>query len=388
MNDEQNNTLLIIDDEAQITKALFRQFRRDYTVYTAISAEEGYQIMSETPVHVIISDQRMPGMTGAEFFSRIKGDFPDAIRLLLTGYADIEAVIAAINDGNVFRYITKPWDPVELENIVRQAFERYELIIRNRCLLEELQEANALLEERVRARTAELSAANERLNELNDLKNEFMGIAAHDLRSPLSVIQGFASMMLRHGHLDADERHEYLTIIVESVEQMIRLLNDLLSITAIESGKLRLRPDPVDVAAYLERIVLLNRRIAEEKDIALVTDLEPDLPLAVFDPDRIQQVMNNLLSNAFKFSEPGTTVTVQAMQMDDGIEFAVTDEGQGIRPDELTRVFEAFQRASSRATAGEFSTGLGLAICKRIVDLHRGTISVESEVGLGSRFFF
>jgi signal transduction histidine kinase len=380
--------LLVIDDEEEIVKALYRQFRRDYNVYVAHSAEEGYRIVTETPIQVIISDQRMPTMTGAEFFSRIKSEYPDAIRLLLTGYADIDAVVAAINDGNVFRYITKPWDPVELETIVQQAFERYQLIIDNRRLLQDLRDANARLEERVRERTAELAQANKQLKALNELKNEFMGIAAHDLRTPLSVIQGFSSLLRRHSDISDEERAEYLGFISDSVEDMINLLNDLLDITAIESGKLKLHPLVVHLDAYLERIVQLNRRIGEQKAITLEVDIAPDLPEVMLDPDRIQQVLNNLLSNAFKFSHPDTTVYIEARYADDGIEIAVCDAGQGIPPDELDDLFQAFQRASTRATAGEHSTGLGLAICKRIVALHGGSIGVESELGVGSRFYF
>ncbi len=380
--------LLIIDDEEEILKALNRQFRRQYTVYMARSAEEGHRIITEMPVDVIISDQRMPGMTGAEFFKLVQSDFPDAIRLLLTGYADIEAVIAAINDGNVFRYITKPWDPVELETIVAQAFERYELIVQNRELLQELQEANARLEHRVAERTAELEDANERLRQLNELKNEFMGIAAHDMRTPLTVIKGIASMLIARQNIPAEMREEYMQMILESVQDMINLLTDLLSISEIESGKLTLHPQEVDLEAYIDRVAQLNRPLAENKDIRIVTDLAPDLPRLRFDPERVQQVFNNLLSNAFKFSNPGTTVTIRAVTRGDTIEFSVIDQGQGIPAGEVGPIFEAFQRSSTRATAGESSTGLGLAICKRIVELAGGEIAVESELGEGSRFYF
>ena len=134
--------LLLIDDEIDIVKSLYRQFRKNYGVYRANSAEEGYEIMTQVPIDVIISDQRMPGMKGSEFFDRVKNDYPDAIRLLLTGYADVQAVIEAINDGNIFRYITKPWDPIELKTIVREAFQKHDLIIKNRVLVKELQDTN------------------------------------------------------------------------------------------------------------------------------------------------------------------------------------------------------------------------------------------------------
>lgn len=380
--------LLIIDDEQEIVKALNRQFRRAYQVYTALSADEGIRIMREAPVQVVISDQRMPGTTGTEFFRQIRTEYPDAVRLLLTGYADIEAVISAINDGNVFRYITKPWDPVELETIVQQAFERYNLGAQIRGLVEELQEANTLLEQRVEQRTAELAEANERLQQMIELKNEFMGMAAHDLRSPLSVIQGFASLMKHQERLPPEGQVEYLDIIIESVQGMIALLTDLLSISEIESGKIKLRPAPVDPYEFMGKVARFHQQLAAQKHIQLRVEMAEDLPEAVFDPDRIQQVLSNLLSNAFKYSESQTTVTVAIEAQDGGLRFAVTDQGQGIKPEDLSIIFDAFRRTSNRATAGEHSTGLGLAICKRIVDLSGGELGVESEVGRGSTFYF
>lgn len=380
--------LLIIDDDEEILTALGHQFRHRYDVHLARGAEEGYRIMATTPIHVVLCDQRMPNMTGIAFFERIKNDFPDAVRLLVTGYPEAETSIAAINAGDVFRYITKPWDPVELEMIVAQAFERYGLVAQNQALLNELRAVNASLEERVAERTTALMAANEQLQQANDLKNEFMGIAAHDLRTPLTVIKGIASMMLSQPDLPPYQRDEYMQMILDAVEDMIALLNDLLSISEIESGKLVLRPKEVDLYRYLRRIAQVNRPMAASKDIHLVLHLDDDLPRMRFDPERVQQVFNNLLSNAFKFSNPGTTVTLRATRSPGGVRFTVIDQGPGIAPEEVGHIFEAFRRASPRATGAEGSTGLGLAICKRIVELAGGTIEVESEVGYGSRFSF
>ena len=383
----ERGQLLIIDDEEEILKALYRQFRREYDVYTAPSAEQGYRLMTENPIQVIISDQRMPGMNGAEFFGKIKNEYPDAIRLLLTGYADIQAVISAINDGNIFRYIAKPWDPVELDTIVREAFERYHLIVQNRKLLEELQESNTRLEQRVAERTAELEEMNGRLLTLNQQKDSFLGMAAHDLRTPLTVLQGFTDL-LTHPSARPEDFKEFIVIIRETIQQMLVLLDDLLDITAIEAGKLTLRPETVAIAPFIERICKLSYRIGEQKGIQLVTDVAPDLPPITFDPRRIEQVLNNLLSNAFKFSHGGTTVTVQVRTRPDAVEFAVIDQGQGIRANEIDMVFGEFQRVSTKPTGDEGSTGLGLSICRRIVDLHNGHIAVESESGQGSRFYF
>lgn len=386
--DENNRgQLLVIDDEDEICKSLFRQFRRNYDVHIAASADEGYRIMSETPIQVIISDQRMPGMKGTEFFNKVKGEFPDAVRLLLTGYADIQAVIEAINDGNIFRYVTKPWDPVELETVVREAFERYNLIVQNRRLLTELTEANALLEQRVAERTAELAEKNATLEELITQKNGFMGMAAHDLRSPLTALRGFSDLLL-DPRTKPEEYQEFVYFIRETIDQMLSLLNDLLDITAIEAGKLQLNLEHVDIRHFLNSIAKLNRYVGEKKQIALEVDIAPDLPIVTFDPKRIEQVLNNLLSNAFKFSHANTTVKITVERSGSAVQFAVADEGQGIPADEVSVIFGAFQKISTRPTGDEPSTGLGLSICKRIMELHHGKIWVDSEVNAGSTFYF
>jgi len=383
----QGGALLIVDDEDEILKALHRQFRRDYQVYTARSAEEGFRLLMENPIHVIISDQRMPKITGSEFLGKVKTEYPDAIRLLLTGYADIQAVISAVNEGNIFRYVTKPWDPVELSTIVRQAFERYHLLVENRKLLIELQAGNARLEQRVAERTTELKETLDKLQTVNMQKDLYMGMAAHDLRSPITVIQGFTDLLL-HPKTPPEDYPEIVYVIRETLHNMLKLLDDILDITTIESGKLTLRPHRVRLRSYMEDILHLNGMLAERKHIRLISDFPPTIGDGWFDPQRIEQVFNNLLSNAFKFSHEGTTVTVAGRRVDGGIEFSVSDQGQGIRPDELVLVFGEFQKMSTRPTNGEHSTGLGLSICKRIVELHGGIIRVESELGRGSRFSF
>lgn len=379
--------LLIVDDEDEILKALQRQFRRDYQIFLAHSADEGYRLVTEAPIHVIISDQRMPGISGAEFFGKIKTEFPDAVRLLLTGYADIQAVIEAINDGNIFRYIPKPWNPVELDTIVREAFQRCALIIQNRRLVKELRDTNAQLEQRVAERTNELAEMNDRLKVLNGQKDAFLGMAAHDLRTPITIIQGFTDL-LAHPKSSQEDTRQFVQIIRETLSQMLNLLDDILDITVIESGKLTLRSQPTEIAGFVERVARLNRFIGNPKGIALVTELEPNLPLATFDPLRIEQVLNNLLSNAFKFSHSDTQVTLCVVRKGSEIEFSVQDQGLGIREDEIDKVFGEFQRVSTQPTANETSTGLGLSICKRIIALHGGQIGVSSRDGEGSRFSF
>lgn len=383
---ERGQLLIAADDEDTLAE-LTRQFRRDYDVYTAADAETAYRIMAETPAQVLICAQRLPAASGSPFFGRIKSEFPEITRLLIAEHGDTQGLIAAINQGNVYRCFTKPWDPDALGAAVREAFERHSVAAQHRRLLNELEQAKVTLEQRVTERTAELEEANARLKTLMEQRAAFMGMAAHDLRSPITVVQGFTDLLL-DARTPQEDYREFIEAIRESMHDMLALLNDLLDISAIESGNLKLRLTNVNLKQFLARVLKLNRRIGEQKQIRLEAVIEDDLPGFRFDPQRIEQVLNNLISNAFKFSHSGTTVTLGVRRVDGGIEFSVADQGLGIREDEIDRIFGAFEKVSTRPTANERSTGLGLSICKRIVELHDGTITVESEVGKGSRFSF
>ncbi len=380
--------LLVIDDEPEIVTALRRQFRRHYTVLTAHSAAEAHEIMARQPVQVIISDQRMPGMSGTEFYRSVKQEYPDAVRLILTGYADLQAVIAAINDGNVFRYITKPWDPAELDTIVEQAFAYHELIQYNRHLFLDLQRSNEVLEARVRERTAELEAANRELEALNRQKDEFLGIAAHDLRSPLASILGLVGMMIEAPPIQADsDLHEMFRMAQSMGQQMVGLLDNYLDVTKIARGQLHIKPEPLDVDTAIRETIRFNRLQAEARDIRLAARLPAGLPWVRYDPGCLRQVLNNLVGNALKFSGPQTTVTLEAARTDAGLVVAVQDQGPGIPEDGAPTLFNLF--ATERiGSCGKKGHGLGLAICKKIVEAHGGVIGVESTPGHGSRFYF
>jgi signal transduction histidine kinase len=200
-----------------------------------------------------------------------------------------------------------------------------------------------------------------------------------------SYVQLFLSDYL--GEVPEPQR-EILLRMDRTCEAMLALINDLLDVSAIEAGQLELRYRVVDLAAYLQECHAANAVLAEAKSIELVLDLEPNLPLVTMDPDRINQVVNNLITNAVKFSYPNTVITLRAQAEDNTVAISVQDQGQGIPAKDLGKMFTEFGRASVRPTAGEKSTGLGLAIVKRMVEAHGGRIWVESQVGVGSTFTF
>ncbi|MEE8351386.1 MAG: HAMP domain-containing sensor histidine kinase [Rhodospirillales bacterium] len=250
-----------------------------------------------------------------------------------------------------------------------------------------LAEAMGLILVKLEAREFHLenaAEAEERLKALNTLKDKHLGIAAHDLRNPIAAIHGLSDL-LGNPELDEDSRRTFVESINTVSKQMLILVNDLLDISVIESGKLDLNTIAGNLSALLRERADLISINAKTKNITVTTDLGEvaDVPI---DVDRMRQVADNLLGNAVKFSNPGTTVHLACRQKDDDLVFSITDEGPGIPQKDLDKLFGVFEKLDNQPTAGEKSTGLGLSIAKRIVDAHGGDITVESEVSKGSTF--
>lgn len=226
------------------------------------------------------------------------------------------------------------------------------------------------------------------LERLNEQKNEFVGIAAHDLRNPLQIIAGYGQLLLEEtfGALTPQQR-KMISAVSRSSDFMLGLITDLLFISQIEAGKLTLDLRPTDIVDLTRKNVELNGLLAEQKRIGLRLGCDEGLPPMMLDAPKIEQVLNNLIQNAVKFSHPQTLVEVRLSRGERGVLLSVKDEGQGIPAGEMHRLFKPFERTSVRSTGGEPSTGLGLAIAKRIVSGHRGEIWAESQVGVGSTFF-
>lgn len=381
--------LLIVDDEIEVTKSLARQFRRKYKIHTAHNVDEAIEVMENENIQVVISDQRMPGLTGVDFFHKIKDRYPDALKLILTGYSDIEAVIGAINEGQVFRYITKPWNPTELEATIKEAFEKYELITKNRKLMRNLYDANQNLEEKVKLRTSELEQSNEKLKQLNIEKNKYIGIVAHDLRVPIGNIFSFSELLIsEYSNLSVEEHLEFISIINERSSYSLSLMESFLDASKIESGILELNFKTWEYNELLKNCISQNIIFANKKMQTLIFESNEDNHSVLCDRDKIEQSINNLISNAIKFSSLGKRIWIKIEKKNNQLITSIIDEGQGIPEDELKSIFKSYQTTTVKPTAGEKSTGLGLAIVKKIIEAHNGKIWVESAVGKGSCFSF
>lgn len=254
------------------------------------------------------------------------------------------------------------------------------------CAIRDVTEFRAL-EAQLREALEQLETQNAELAELNEKKNRFLGIAAHDLRNPLAAIKGYAELLAEgeEGALTGPQI-EVLERVQRSCKHMLSMIDSLLDISAIEAGSLVLDRRPTDLDRLVQEALGVQRHVADAKSIAIKLPAPGDVPDVWLDPGRFEQVVHNLVGNAVKYSPPGSRIDVTVRCDADCAYVDVSDEGPGIPPLDHEQIFEPFRRSSPTPTAGETSTGLGLAIARRIVDGHGGQIALRSAIGKGSTF--
>lgn len=253
------------------------------------------------------------------------------------------------------------------------------LSLSHAAILSELQRNNEQLE-----------SANAKLRELDQLKSQFLSVATHELRTPLSIILGYNSMLADSlaDRLDEQER-DTLRESVAACKRLIRLVNSMLDITQIESGKMRMNFEPSDLRRVVTGVAALFQQDARAKNIHIGVELPQRLPRLVMDAERIEQVLVNLIGNALKFTPDGGAVSVAVRNFESGVQVSVTDTGIGIAAEDRATIFDEFAQVRRQAAKRQREgSGLGLAIARRIVEAHQGTLDVESEVGRGSTFRF
>lgn len=378
----KKHCLLVVDDEPDLVQSVKDLLRFDYRVLIATRAAEGMAIVRQEKVHIVMTDQRMPEMTGVEFLKHLRDSHPDVVRLLFTAYADLNAVTDAINQGNVYRYISKPWEPDELKSVLRQAVDYYDLQEERRQLIQEVQDKNRALE-----------IANEELRRANDLKKAFIKVASHELRTPLTIVMGLSELASRTPDVKPPvsewlgQMHKAGLRLNERVNQVVQMLQ-----AGQFERKLDLREVPLaplirgaagEVASFVQR-----------RRLDLGVDVPDNLGTMRVEPEKLHDSIVQLLVNAVKFTPDGGRIRLSAQRTPDGAaQIAVTDNGVGIDPAGLPRIFEPFftRFDVSRHCSGDFEfdrrgLGLGLAMVKLFIEMHGGRVSVQSELGKGSTF--
>jgi signal transduction histidine kinase len=383
--------LLVVDDEENIVLTISEVLRLEgYEVDVAASGREAVGLLERGPDYdLVLTDLHMDEGDGLSLLQEVRERTPLTIVVVLTGFAAVESAIAALRHG-AYDYLTKPCIIAELIHTVSRGIDHRRLMLAEREARAGLEELNRELERRVEERTAELSRVNRELVEANRMKDIFLATLSHELRTPLTPVLGWVNL-LRSGGAAADSSMlaQGLDAIERNARLQARLVDDLLDISRIVSGKLRIEWEPVDLCAVVNAATEPVRADASARDIRLTVDT-PNCPLVVQGaPLRLQQVVWNLLSNAVKFTQRGGSVRVRAWREGSEARVEVADTGVGIAPEFLPHVFDRFRQADGSTTRQYGGLGLGLAIVRALAELHGGWVVAESEgEGRGSRFTF
>jgi len=363
--DEEKKKILIVDDIPSNIQILAEAMRKDYQIIFATKGEEALKIaQADQPPDLILLDIMLPDIDGYTVCRHLKNENKtrDIPIIFITAKSEETDETKGFEYGGV-DYIIKPFSIP----IVKARVQTHLELKKRRDMLKEMAD---------------------RLEQLNQTKNKFLGIAAHDLRSPLGSVRGFSRLLIEEldGQLSSDQQ-EFLDIISQQSKHMLALVDDLLDVAVIESGKLDLRIRKDSVIEMVEKRIRLFQHKINKKGIDITTHFD-NIPIIAFDRTRIAQVMDNLLSNAVKFSPESGKIIVQVLKLEDRIRIDVIDEGPGIPLEHQPHIFGAFQKFRKKHAGSEKSTGLGLSIVKRIVEAHDGNIRVLSEPGKGTTMSF
>lgn len=342
----QKHTILCVDDEIDNTEALERLFRKKFTVLKANSGKEALSILDQNRdiISVIITDQRMPEMTGVEFLAQTIEKCPDTIRILLTGYTDVESIIEAVNKGEIYRYLTKPWDPVDLLNTVEKAAELY-------SIKKELKEKNI-----------ELTHALEELKTLDKAKSNFMILINHELKTPLTSILNFISL-LSESKL-SDDQSLYVDRIKKSSDRLHNIIEDVLIIMRAETKQLRVQHEPVSYATCQGEITQETNAYIKQKNQKLIEKTEA----LIFktDPRLLKEIIRRLLHNAAKFGNEYSNIVFESHKTDHGIEFIVENDGPKISDQTIMKITKPFY-LDENVMNHSSGMGLGLTIAQGLL---------------------
>jgi len=354
----QGRKVMIVDDDRLNIRILAGILTAEgYELAEADSGERALELYAAFRPDLILLDVMLPGIDGFETCRRLKKLYGEkcAPVIFITALSDSDDVVAGLNAGGA-DYLPKP-------------FKAKEVLARIRSHLQ-----NQILSEQQQLLVAQLSNANAAMN-------RFLGMAAHDLRNPLASIRGLSEFLQEGtvGPLSA-EQLDLVRTIHEASQSMLDLVNELLDVAVIESGELKLNLGAHCLTELVARCIALTNMEAARKKTQVVLAPNPAPAILALDPAKMKQVIDNLLSNAVKFSPPGSTITTRVLVDADGAtcSLSVCDQGPGIPEGERDMLFKDFSRLSVQPTGGEKSTGLGLAICRKIVEAHRGTISATN----------
>ncbi len=359
--------VLVVDDEESVATTIQAILRLDgHDVIAVTSGNEAVRLLNERRFDVVLTDLRLADMDGIDVLREVQRTAPDTAAIMLTGYASLESAVAALRAG-AYDYLMKPSDVDELRATVNRAVERG--LLRRRLL---------------------------ELEEVDRLKTQFLSMASHELRTPLTAVSGFIQVARRRiqraaerddgidWKQEATRAAETLELAQRQSRRLARLVDELLDISRLQLGRAELHRREVDLVAAVRDVVERMRLLTTTHTFDLRTDA--DTALVHVDLDRIDQVFENLISNAVKYSPAGGAITVGIRVTANEAHVAITDQGIGISRDELDRIFNLFYRSPDPRAGHVGGLGLGLYISREIITRHEGRLWAESGGGTGSTF--
>lgn len=362
--DLRGRRILVVDDDRLNVRILSNILKSEgYIIADANSGERALEVYDSFNPDLLLLDVVMPGINGFETCREVKKRYGDkaAPIIFITAKSESEDVVEGLSAGGV-DYLPKPFRGKEALARIKTHLQIRLLMEQQKSLVEQLSNANAA-------------------------KNKFLGMAAHDLRNPLASIRGLAEFLREGvgGPLSQDQL-DLINTIHDASQSMLVMVNELLDVATIESGELKIHGENRNLSDLIEKCVFLGNIEAGKKGSHIEFHAEDRHVIMYFDGAKIKQVIDNLLSNALKFSPPSSTIRVSLTRFEKGWSVSVIDNGPGIPENERDKLFKDFSRLSVRPTSGEKSTGLGLAICRKIVEAHHGHITATNIPSGGCEF--
>ena len=391
-------SILLVDDEEDNLNAISAILANDYQLLTAHNGEEALAILNDVAVakniKLIISDQRMPKMTGVELFEHVADCSPNIVRIIVTGFMDVNAIIDSVNKAHIYRFILKPFDRQDFLLTVQRAIEAFEM-------QEQITLHQENLEVKVANRTQELQETHDKLNgallkmghqaeslkKLNEDKDKFLAILSHDLRGPLGSLHMMTDLLAdKVDSLDIKQGAEIVYQINDLTVKIQKLLEQMLQWSRVNTGHIECNPQSVKPHELIKDTIEMYTAPLEKHQIKLNNEMDSEQVLWA-DPDMLLAIFRNLLSNAIKFTpEQGeVTVSIRSAQEVDTIAFANT--GSYMSPPAIDKLFRLDSKSSQRGKRGEKGAGLGLLLCKEYIDKHQGEIYATSDEDKGTCFY-
>jgi len=385
--------LILVADDDGLNRSLLEQTLSDkgYSVVTAADGKECWaQFQSCDPILVLL-DVNIPELNGLEVLRQIRDQTADVAVVMMTACGSEEVAVESLKQG-ADDYLVKPLQPWQVLPLVKENLEKVRLRRFNRQLVACLRDSNLRLLEKHRAlqtQNAELQEAYQRLQNAEQVRQSTVGMMVHDLKNPLSVLLLSLDLLVSDfGDVLHEEQREILRSASMAGQQMLHLVTNMLEVQRLEDGKMPVRLRGLDLALALRMTVRQAQPLADQKNIALLFQVDDTLPHVRADVDLTSRVVANLLDNAIKFTPPDEQISVTAEPGEKEIVVCVTDSGPGIPADQQTHIFEKFAQVELGPYREKGSVGLGLAFCKLAVEAQEGRIWVESEPGQGSQFKF